>query len=432
MQLSSPIESKTITKIFDPLDVEEKEEPATSKDDTTTVEEKKDEVKVEIVEEGDGDSEEKPEIDEGNKEESEKGEKETDASDKEEEGEDTNDDDEPKDDDAQDKPKEETKSKEKLTSHVTFQGVDTSVATLTVEVFDVDIPLGTSATTYDIGPLCEVDVLKGITKKISDLDVAIVPEGYEEEQEQPQDEESNDEGEKVEEIKDDDEKEGGDATTTAESEDFQDAIEEENDSDDANKEVEGVEVELGEKIENESKDNVTEKETNDEVKEEDKDNEEPANSEESKEKPTSEETKKDVSTKVIVPTCTVSLKVEYNASSKDQGMILNEKYNAAVARQTVAVEKLRRIATAVRRAQLAAEGSDKTGVSGNKKPSVKPGFLKKIKKEPMFLVRWYNKTLGPNSLLRKVYPIAKNYVLFFGGVILMHYQGHQLALPPPV
>merc|ERR1711976_823172 len=52
---------------------------------------------------------------------------------------------------------------------------------------------------------------------------------------------------------------------------------------------------------------------------------------------------------VIVPVCTLQLKVEYNASMKDQRLLLSEKYNAAVARQTVAVDKLRKIAISVER-----------------------------------------------------------------------------------
>ena len=59
-------------------------------------------------------------------------------------------------------------------SFAIFKGVDTSVATLTINVSDLDIPLGSSAE-YDVGPLCEIDVLGGVTKKITELDVAIVP-----------------------------------------------------------------------------------------------------------------------------------------------------------------------------------------------------------------------------------------------------------------
>ena len=293
---------------------------------------------------------------------------------------------------------------------------------------------------YDVSPLCEVDVLKGITKKVTDLEVAIVP---------TEDDDNNGVDNVVEE-----EQEKHDGIVKSDSELFQDAVEEENEVDgdvdgDGEAQEEKEEVKEEEKVVAKEDDKIAEENKEGDETPMTKDDEEEAKTEnevvettDESTTETKEETKddddKEAPKKVIVPICTVSLKIEYNASMKDQTLLLNEKYNAAVARQTVAVEKLRKIATSVRRAQLAAAsgGNDKalTTMSANKKPAVKPGFLKKtaVKKEPMFLVRWYEKTLGPNSLLRKVYPIAKNYVLFFGGVVLMHYQGHQLALPPPV
>merc|ERR1712127_730483 len=68
--------------------------------------------------------------------------------------------------------KTEIETKKEL-SHVIFRGIDASTATLTVDLTDLDIPLGSSAT-YDLAPLCEIDVLGGVTKKITDLKVAIV------------------------------------------------------------------------------------------------------------------------------------------------------------------------------------------------------------------------------------------------------------------
>ncbi len=422
LQLSSPIEAKTITKLFDPLDNDDAGE---------SVDEEKENEKVEEVK-SEGEEKEETLSEEGVEVKLEEEEGKTNET-KDCEQNDTNNDDKPKDqngdddddDDAQDKPETAVQTKsalEKLSSHVTFRGVDTSVATLTIEVSDADIPLGTSATMYDVGPLCEVDVLRGITKKVTDLEVAIVAD-------------------------DDVKKDGPDVITQSESELFQDAVEEENEESENKDEEKGEEIAATlttEAVENKTEEKTEEEKDEGATKESDNDagedtEVEGTKAEEVKDEKSTEvtETKEETeaSTKVIIPTCTVSLKIEYNASIKDQTLLLNEKYNAAVARQTVAVEKLRKIAMAVRRAQLASGGTDRalTSASGNKKPAVKPGFLKKAaKKEPMFLVRWYEKTLGPNSLLRKIYPIAKNYVLFFGGVALMHFQGHQLALPPPV
>ena len=45
---------------------------------------------------------------------------------------------------------------------------------------------------------------------------------------------------------------------------------------------------------------------------------------------------------------------------------------------------------------------------------------------------WYDKHLGPESLLRMIFPIARNYLVFAASVALMHYKGQLLALPPPV
>ncbi len=311
---------------------------------------------------------------------------------------------------------EETKIESSLSSPsiAIFKGVDISVATLTMDVSDLDIPLGSSAV-YDVGPLCEIDVLGGISKRITELEVAIVPD--------------DNDGVRNDEIKE------GDVVN--ESEHFQDAVSEEGETGSKTDEVAEVEESQDEeKVVDEAKiEEVVEAqdeaatEITDEVESDDTHKVEVVDTDIVEEEKTSIP-KKTVS--VIVPTCILHLKIEYNASVNDQKLILSEKYNAAVARQAVAVEKLRKIAISARRAQIAAAAS--SGASENNNPAVKPGFLDKKpkKKEPMFIVRWYEKTIGPKSLLRQVYPIAKNYVLFFAGVVLMHYQGHQLALPPPV
>jgi len=61
-------------------------------------------------------------------------------------------------------------------STVEFEGVDANVATIVLKVSDADVPLGSSAV-HDVKPLCEVDVLAGVTKKVTDLEVAIIPDG---------------------------------------------------------------------------------------------------------------------------------------------------------------------------------------------------------------------------------------------------------------
>ena len=315
----------------------------------------------------------------------------------------------------EEKTKEDTtpsSSPPKLTSYALFTGVDTSVATLTFDVSDLDIPLGNSAM-YDVGPLCEIDVLGGVTKKVTELAVAIIPDdvdtkvelGTESDAELFEDAVSE-EGEVSDNV---------DTTTTIE--ESSKPLDDDVDTAEEGGQKEATEEKVEEAQETSKKDDTADDDGDDEKNEE---------------TPASTTTTSEEGKSVVLPTCTLHLKIEYNASTRDQEVILNEKHNVLVARKALAVENLRKIAIATRRAQMAAASAGP--VVKKEKPSVKPGFLNKKpkKKEPMFLIRWYDRALGPNSLIRKVYPIAKNYILFFGGVILMHYQGHQLALPPPV
>lgn len=157
-----------------------------------------------------------------------------------------------------------------------------------------------------------------------------------------------------------------------------------------------------------------------------------------------EETKKDKpsSETILVPTCVINFRFEYISSSKDQRDELYDMLNKASKKKAMAINKLRESAKAINRAKVAeaSTGGVMTTASGGgaasqRSAAVRAGFLNKKdgkKKEPMALVRWYQKVFGPQSILRAVYPIAKNYVLFFGAVALMHFQGHNLALAPPV
>ena len=79
------------------------------------------------------------------------------------------------------------------------------------------------------------------------------------------------------------------------------------------------------------------------------------------------------------------------------------------------------------------EASDKVVKLGllNKKYMTKNQDMAK-KKEDGFLLRLYQRTISPNSIARKFFPLAKNYIIFFGAVTLMHLRGQDLALPPPI
>jgi hypothetical protein len=389
---------------------------------------------------------------------------------------------------------------------VTFMGVAVDVATLVVEAFDEDIPLGTSAV-HDVKPLCEIDILKGEKKKVSELEVAIVPSKDEVEEEKmidnvvdaPSEEGSEvivekeevdsgissfedvaEESEKIDstdanaeteeiaseksEAQDVAAEESGTAQDIAveESETAQDiAVEEsgtaqdiatetatDNDGEGTNEEsqVEDATAESQEKgsdgdSDEQFEDAVTEEEeevdkpkANDGDMENTEEETKAGDNETKDEEPESkdegvEEITTNTDSIIQVPTCSVHFRIEYESSVKDQTAILYDLLNSTTKRKAASIDKLRRCAASLSRTK----GESSTAITTNPKPAVKPGFLnKKSKKDPIFLVRWYNKTIGPQSMLRQVFPIAKNYILFFGGVALMHFQGHQLSLPPPV
>jgi len=133
--------------------------------------------------------------------------------------------------------------------------------------------------------------------------------------------------------------------------------------------------------------------------------------------------------------CNVTLKIEHTPSKKEVQEKLYDLLNKASKRKVQAIDRLRKSAVLVSRAKQAIPSSTTTTVSTSKN-AVKSGFLnsKKTKGEvkPSFLKKWYERTFGPNSILMRLGPIAKNYVIFFGVVALMHYKGQELALPAPL
>ena len=146
-----------------------------------------------------------------------------------------------------------------------------------------------------------------------------------------------------------------------------------------------------------------------------------------------DETKEDATrpptndTKLQLPICTLSVQLEYTPSDDDKRDSLYEKLNEVSKRKAAAIEKLRQSAAVINR-----KGGTAPAAKGN---VVKAGFLNKSKPEPKavpFWKRWYEKTIGPKSMMWIVGPIAKNYVIFIGCSLFFHYKGDLLALPPPV
>jgi hypothetical protein len=134
---------------------------------------------------------------------------------------------------------------------------------------------------------------------------------------------------------------------------------------------------------------------------------------------------------VTEPVCTLTLRLSFQPSVKDQRDQLYEKLNVETRQKAAAVEELRQVALAASRQQM------QQGGVVQKPPAVSSGFLnsrspEKPKGVLSKMTQWYNRTLGPDSLLRRTFPIAKNYLIFFGAVGLFHFRGQHLALPPPV
>lgn len=149
----------------------------------------------------------------------------------------------------------------------------------------------------------------------------------------------------------------------------------------------------------------------------------------------SETTEGETKTEPIV--CSVTLKVIYKPSAKDQREELYDLLNKTSQRKATALAELRKRSIEKARAQAGAS----TAVT-RAKPSVKPGFLNKGGKkaeEDKSLVtavkKWYTRVTGPDSILMKTAFFAivtKDFLIFFGAVGFMHYRGNVLALPPPV
>lgn len=150
-----------------------------------------------------------------------------------------------------------------------------------------------------------------------------------------------------------------------------------------------------------------------------------------------EEITVEATAQVIQPLCTLTLRITYKPSPKDQREELYELLNKTSQRKAMALENLRDISMASSQASnnnnSPTESSTAVTRSSN---AIKPGFLNKNKKkEPTRMQKLYERTFGPQSLLMMgagVAVFAKNYIIFFGAVSFFHFQGQMLALPPPV
>lgn len=156
------------------------------------------------------------------------------------------------------------------------------------------------------------------------------------------------------------------------------------------------------------------------------DNAEAPESKEIEEKSKEDDDKKE-SVSLIKPVATLTLKLVFKPSVKDQKEELYELLNKMSQQKSDALKRLREQQTALTKQSGSA--------SPKKSGAVKAGFLnKKPKKaEESKWKQMYDKYMGPQSMARAfVIPITKNYVIFFGAAVLMHFKGQELALPAPV
>jgi hypothetical protein len=237
---------------------------------------------------------------------------------------------------------------------VVFQGVETTVATLSVSAMDADIPLGTSSP-VEVAQLCALDPMNIKAMYVTELPVAIVGDG------------------------------GGETQAVGSVEDV--ATTEEGQEASATGDVVADDV------------------------------------------------------IPIEPVCVLTLRITYKPSPKDQREELYELLNRTSQRKANALENLRAISMQVAGTTTASGGASARGDSSGStgmpsKPSVKPGFLnaKSKAKEESRLKKFYDHTLGPDSLVRRgafLVFVLKDYLIFFGAVTFFHLHGTMLALPPP-
>ena len=137
----------------------------------------------------------------------------------------------------------------------------------------------------------------------------------------------------------------------------------------------------------------------------------------------------------IQPTCTVTLRITYKPSPKDQREELYELLNKTSQRKATALENLRKLSMQQSASKSAGDSSSAGTVA---KPSVKPGFLNKGSKEKESGSKWkqfYDRALGPESMARRGAMIGfalKDFFIFFGAITFFHFKGQLLAIPPPV
>jgi len=376
---------------------------------------------------------------------------------------------------------------------VEVKDVDTSVATLSISAYDADIYLGSSAL-LDCAPLCEIktsDSEGSSSSNVTEIDVAIVPDDSNDEavkkDETPETPATTTEAKETTEVTEEKEADTTESSPGAVKEENPNIVDDSDRVSSVKDKIKALEVKTAtetntevdaeakdedeseesavvvEKTEGEEAEAETETETPSttetqpttetpsesepvkEKKEEEEESIELVEADETTEEKVAETTTTTTTTdapdaSIVIPICVVKFRMEYTPSIEDKKQALYEKLNEASRRRALAIENLRKAVTLKPSASNAVTTSTGTTTaaaskSKNPKPAVKPGFLNKsskAKKKVNPIFAFYQKNFGPTSMLRKaIIPIAKNYVIFFGACIFMHFRGQELALPPP-
>jgi hypothetical protein len=132
---------------------------------------------------------------------------------------------------------------------------------------------------------------------------------------------------------------------------------------------------------------------------------------------------------VIQPVCTITFRVTYKPSTKDQMEELNVLLGKLTSKRKVAMNDIRQLATS------AAQAKSPGVSSGGAGTVIKSGFLnQKIpeKNEESKVMQLYTKGVRQLKTAATYFMTMKNYAFFFGAVGALHFFGQELALPPPV
>jgi len=127
-----------------------------------------------------------------------------------------------------------------------------------------------------------------------------------------------------------------------------------------------------------------------------------------------------------VNSVTVTLEVSFSPGAKDKTQKMYDLLNKASKKKANAINELRKAAAVLSREEQSAAPASK---------SVKAGFLNKGTTGAAKKGFWstiQQRIVQPVLFVGGILSLTKNYLIFFGGVAIIHYKGQYMALPSPV